>query len=415
MYCENISYTRSDSKNLEKFLLKESSVPTSKRLCVEHRAKCSACEIINQTDHAAQSQLINNMYNNISTYKLPDGTFQIKHAYLYRNDPAVTYAPENSNIIEASCHSRNTVKRAQQNNSLPLLIDQVDKMIKTKVFVELSNSEILELEHRTHNFTFFNHVFNGNSISTPYRMISNTSSISNLTTISTEMLAPEKVLNSQEAAIIRWRLYGVPLVSDIKRAYHTIEVSELDAYLRLFFWWEDPPECKVARIFKQVRQSFGDPPASAGLELAIEKFVTPSLNLETSKFIVHQSRYADNLTFSVPTIEEYFNIKADLTKAFRLYNMNLKYIISTQEIDPDGFENNDRGKEEIERLLGIDWSVVSDTVSAMPSFSLFERNRGKLTGPLLIDMTDQEILDQPISRIIFLRLTAQAYNRLQDL
>ena len=75
-YSENISYTRSDSKNLEKFLLKESSVPASKRLCLEHRAKCQACEIINRTDHAAQSQLINNMYNNISAYKLPDGNFR---------------------------------------------------------------------------------------------------------------------------------------------------------------------------------------------------------------------------------------------------------------------------------------------------------------------------------------------------
>ena len=101
-------------------------------------------------------------------------------------------------------------------------------------------------------------------------MISNTSSVSNLTTISTEMLALDQVLNSQESAIIRWRLYGIPLVGDVKRAYHTIEVSELDAYLRLFFWWHDPPDCTIARIFKQVRQSFGDPPASAGLELSIE-------------------------------------------------------------------------------------------------------------------------------------------------
>ena len=96
------------------------------------------------------------MYDNISAYELPDGTFQIRHSYLYRNDPAVTYAPEFSNIIEASCHSKNTVKRAQQNNSLSLLVDQVNKMIKTKVFVELNNTEILELKNRTHNFTLFN-------------------------------------------------------------------------------------------------------------------------------------------------------------------------------------------------------------------------------------------------------------------
>ena len=38
-----------------------------------------------------------------------------------------------------------------------------------------------------------------------------------------------------------------------------------------------------------------------------------------------------------------------------------------------------------------------------------------LLGPNLEDMTDQEIMDTPLSRLTFLRLTAQGYNKMQNL
>ena len=83
-------------------------------------------------------------------------------------------------------------------------------------------------------------------------MVSNTSSVSS---ISVEILAPEKVLNSQEASIIRWRLNPIAFAAYVENVYLTMLLS----YLKLFFWWSDLPECTKARIFRQVSQSFGDP------------------------------------------------------------------------------------------------------------------------------------------------------------
>ena len=142
---------------------------------------------------------------------------------MYRNDPFTV----NSNIQEAAGHSRAMVKKALANNSLGLLEEQVEKKVPKQVFEELSHEEILGLGSRPHHFCKFNHVFNQRSVSTPYRMVNNTSSVSSTTTISVEMLALKKVLNSQEASIIRWRLTPIGLAADVKSAYRTIKVDML--------------------------------------------------------------------------------------------------------------------------------------------------------------------------------------------
>ena len=130
-------------------------------------------------------------------------------------------------------------------------------MVKQGYFQELKEEEILQLSTTPHLFTFYNYVFNGNSQSTPYRMISNTSNIAAGTTISVEQLSPSQILNPQENSLIRFQLYAVPLAGDVKSAYHTIKVDTASTYLRLFFWWHDLPEATQARLFRQMTQSFG--------------------------------------------------------------------------------------------------------------------------------------------------------------
>ena len=55
-------------------------------------------------------------------------------------------------------------------------------MVKQGYFMELGEEEILQLATTPHLFTYFNYVYNSNSQSTPYQMISNTSNVSSGTT-----------------------------------------------------------------------------------------------------------------------------------------------------------------------------------------------------------------------------------------
>ena len=411
----NAFFGRAEAEKLQKFIDFESRTTQPTRKCIAHRTRCEACVLVNKANHKHQSKLMINLWDNIQAEPIEDGKFRIYHTYSYRNDVDVTYHPSKSNIIEAAGHSRRTVKRANDNGSLQLLEQQVNKMIQKGNFVELDDQEILGLADQAHNFTLFNYVFNGHSSSTPYRMISNTSSVSSGTTISTEMVSPDQSLNNMEGSLVRFRLHAVPLCGDIRSAYHCVHVDLKSTYLRLFFWWWDLPACKRSRIFRQVTQSFGDTAASAGLEVAILKYVASHCKLDVDRFLTEFVRYADNLVFSFATLDEFLASKEDLNNAFSMFSMPLKYIISSCQYDPEALTNEDRGSDPVERLLGLNWDLIQDSVTALPDFNLYGTARGVKLGPDLLEMNDDEIAAVPITRLIIMRLAAQSFNRLQDI
>ena len=95
--------------------------------------------------------------------------------------------------------------------------------------------------------------------------------------------------------------------------------------------------------------------------------------------------------------------------------MPLKYCITNQENDANVLDHPTRGPERIEKMLGIHWDIIEDTITAIPKYNLHGTSRGKELGPLLKDMSDNEIMELPITRMVFLRLSAQTYSKLANL
>ena len=110
--------------------------------------------------------------------------------------------------------------------------------------------------------------------------------------------------------------------------------------------------------------------------------------------------------FSFKTKSEYLEVKRDLETSFNRYSMPLKYCITNVKIDPSVLDHPARVPEKIEKLLGIHWNLIDDTITAIPKYKLHGTSRGKELGPLLRDMSDKEIMDLPITRMVFLRLSA---------
>ena len=95
--------------------------------------------------------------------------------------------------------------------------------------------------------------------------------------------------------------------------------------------------------------------------------------------------------------------------------MDFKYIITSQKYDPEVLKHPKRGSTKIERPLGLLWNVVDDIITALPKYNLFGSSRGKPLGPDLIEMDDELIMKLKITRLLFLRLSAQTYCRLGNL
>ena len=175
-------------------------------------------------------------------------------------------------------------------------------MIAKNCFQELSTEEIRELSSIPHHCVHFNLVHNSTFLSTPFWMVSNTSVVSNHSTLSTKQMAPSNVLIPQESVIVRFQLFPIPLCGYIAGAHHTIRVDTISSYLRLFFYYWDIPEFTQPRIFRKTSQDFGDLPAASGLEIAILKFVVPAAKHEVTKYILESIRYSDNIMYSFKTL-----------------------------------------------------------------------------------------------------------------
>ena len=49
--------------------------------------------------------------------------------------------------------------------------------------------------------------------------------------------------------------------------------------------------------------------------------------------------------------------------------MNLKYVITSSEFDPEVLEDKGRGDDPIEQLLGLNWNLKTDTILAKPRYN----------------------------------------------
>ena len=95
--------------------------------------------------------------------------------------------------------------------------------------------------------------------------------------------------------------------------------------------------------------------------------------------------------------------------------MRLKYCITSKEYDKTVLEHPTRGPEDVEKMMGILWSIPNDTITAVPNYNLHGSARGRALGPPLKNMTKEEVLKLPITRMTFLRLSAQTYNKLANI
>ena len=86
--------------------------------------------------------------------------------------------------------------------------------------------------------------------------------------------------------------------------------------------------------------------------------------------------------------------------------MPLKYCITSQEYDPHVLEHPVRGSVIEEKMLGIVWNIIHDNIVARPRYNLFGASRGKVLGPNLVNMSEDEIAKAILTRLSFLRLTA---------
>ena len=403
---------REDHVLIKDFFENENTYFRPNRKCKIHSAPCDECDFVNRFESQEQENLVMDIYHNQTAKQIiPNKKYKIIQKTVWRNDPHVSFHPSNSNLRNAAAAARSLLTRLKKKD--PKLVDalkeQILENIKLGFMTELTPNEVSSLNKRTHSFCFWNYVHNEKSSSTPVRLVCNSSTIvpKSSTSISIEQKRPDKPLNNMFSALLRLRLYPIPLISDIKKAYKAIGIDPLSAYCRLLYFFKDPHTCSIPMVLARNTLDFGDAIASFSLEVANIKFVSRRCKNPTAKEIVENVRYADNLTYSFKTKNEFYEVKKDLMQAYSTYDINLKYLISTQQYDKDVLKNEERGPDEYENLFGLKLHLVKDELTPNLNPNIYKKQRGKTKGPGLFEK--QIELDQ-ITRTTLSRVTAQLFD-----
>ena len=100
---------------------------------------------------------------------------------------------------------------------------------------------------------------------------------------------------------------------------------------------------------------------------------------------------------SFHTKKEFFDTSVDIARASAEVGLKVKYILTSEKVDPAVLKNNDRVNDETEKIIGLIWDIKHDTVQAQVNLNVFRKIRGKSSGPKLCH-TDLESL-KPTRRI----------------
>ena len=177
-------------------------------------------------------------------------------------------------------------------------------MINRGVVSEISQNEVSAYRGPV-NYITHHDVFKPGSLSTPVRLISNSSFKNGTTNLNNLTVKGSNTLADIFENLLRFRSYQVALIFDISKAYNSIRTGMVKHHLiRLWFCFNPQEEW---RLFGFNCVQFGDQPAAALMMIAVEKAadsyqaVVEKLNLPVNKVKedsrkVLQDTYVDNGT-----------------------------------------------------------------------------------------------------------------------
>ncbi|KAK3748954.1 hypothetical protein QZH41_006840 [Actinostola sp. cb2023] len=207
------------------------------------------------------------------------------------------------------------------------------------------------------------------------RVVFDCSATYNGESLNRQLLQGPDLTNNLVGVLFRFRQEPIAFMCDIEKMFHQVKVNkECRDYLR-FLWWEDGNTESEPAEFRMTVHLFGavSSPGCAnfGLKKAADDFREEFGN-KAAEF-VKEDFYVDDGLKSVPSVGEAIDLIKD-TKAlcekggFRLHKFisNSKEVIETipQPERADGIKNLDMDKDNltIERALGVQWCVESDTL-----------------------------------------------------
>lgn len=316
-----------------------------------------------------------------------------------------TDLPKNYNSALATLKS---TERRLRNDSKwgEIYQSQIEDMVTRKVARKLSEEEIGKWEGP---IFYISHlaVVNPKSSTTPVRIVFNSSQKFHGMSLNSFLAkGPDSYLNNLLGILLRWREEKVVMVSDIRKMYNSIFVTEVEQHCHRFLWRD--LEEREPDIYVIQRVNMGDKPAAAISTEAIYK--TADMFQEDYpqvQELLRRSTYVDDIVHSVATVEMARQLSKDTEEILNRAGFTLKgWIFNETSLQPDSETDQQH------RILGLQWEPGEDVIKYEAKLNFSTKKNGVYSGSNLSQSEVPSSIPSKLTRRIVLEQVMKVYDPL---
>ena len=244
-------------------------------------------------------------------------------------------------------------------------------------------------------------VFKEGSVTTPMRLVTNSSLRYKGRCLNDVLMKGPNTLNNIFDVQLRFRCYGVAIVCDMSKMYHSIHTTPIERHLRRVLHRDLDPSKKV-RTYGIERANFGDRPCATIAGTAVRKTAETfeDINPEASKKIIEDS-YVDDITTGTEDHRAAETLKTGIQEILKRGGFKIKGFItsgdkSSQHLLPSGG---------MESVLGVWWNPEEDVFRVKVRINLSRKERQARTSKDLDIEEIPTILEIMVTRRLLLSIT----------
>ncbi|CAI5671305.1 unnamed protein product [Oreochromis niloticus] len=340
--------------------------------------------------------------------------------YPWVEDPAAL--PNNRKAVEAT-FIRTEMKLSKEPEWRTAYAAQVHEMVNRRAAVKLSKEV---LQSWTGPVWYISHLIapNPHSVSTPVRLVWNSSQKYRGLSLNDILIKGPDVLNPIRAVLLRFRAGVYAALGDIRKMYNSVWLEDREVHLHRFLW-RDTEDAGI-EDYAITRVNIGDKPAGCIAQVAMRETANlPSFShFKEEKRVLEEDAYVDDILTSHNDLDHLRRLTANIERILRAGGFYMKpWVYSSQSGREEAKKELPRSEaktiilpnqltEDDNKALGLGYTINDDKLHVMVAVNFSKKRRKMRLGQDLLREEVRERTPDPLTRRELLSQVSGLYDPL---
>ncbi|KAL3991581.1 G protein-coupled receptor kinase [Sarotherodon galilaeus] len=417
---ETLSTTATSSRDFLKWWRWESIGAACQPRC--GGCRCGNCQPGGKEMTLAEEREMEIVRNGL-TYSTGDDHSSEPHwhaKYPWVEDPATL--PNNRKAVEAT-FIRTEMKLSKEPEWKTAYAAQVHEMVNRRAAVKLSKEV---LQSWTGPVWYISHLIapNPHSVSTPVRLVWNSSQKYRGLSLNDILIKGPDVLNPIRAVLLRFRAGVYAALGDIRKMYNSVWLEDREVHLHRFLW-RDTEDADI-EDYAITRVNIGDKPAGCIAQVAMRETANlPSFShFKEEKRVLEEDAYVDDILTSHNDLDHLRRLTANIERILRAGGFYMKpWVYSSQSGREEAKKELPRSEaktiilpnqltEDDNKALGLGYTINDDKLHVMVAVNFSKKRRKMRLGQDLLREEVRERTPDPLTRRELLSQVSGLYDPL---